>query len=85
MLSLKKAASTENGWSLSDMTSARHFDESISIDAGYNDHTHPLYGVDQARNGFRTTGAEGSEGTTGAHEGIMMVNNKSSGEPQRDP
>ena len=85
MLSLKKAALTENGWSFSEMTTVRRLDESTSMNAGYNEHTHPLYGVAQARGEFRTPVAEGSEGSTDAYEGIMMVNTTISEEPRRDP
>jgi hypothetical protein len=56
MLSLKKAASTENGWSFTEMTSVRRVDESIHI--GCSDHPQPSHDVARTRMGFRARRTE---------------------------
>lgn len=82
MLSLKKAASTENGWSISEMTTVRRLDESISMDTVDDNPMPPLSDVAaqaQARNGSRMQEAVVPEVSTGGYEGIMMVSTKSPG------
>lgn len=85
MLSLKKAASTENGWSISEMTTVRRLDESISMDTVDDDpmpSSSDAAAEAQARNGARMQEVVAPEVSTGGHEGIMMVSAKSSGEPR---
>jgi len=85
MLSLKKAATTGAGWSLNEITSIRHADESISLHTGYGSPAaQPPYDVARARKGFRPRGMETlEEGSPEVSEGIAMSSTKGSVESSR--
>jgi len=53
ILSLKKAASRENGWSFAEMTTMRRMDETIPMHANRK---RPIHNVDRAGKGFRMLG-----------------------------
>jgi hypothetical protein len=61
MLSLKKAASGQNGWMISEMTTARRIDEiNTTYVKNYNP-ARPSFDGDRAQKGFRTLRTEGLE------------------------
>lgn len=62
MLSLKKVASTDNGWSFAEMTAMRRTDELGSVHFLHEGHTRPSFDEDRAQKGFRVRGPEGPEG-----------------------
>jgi hypothetical protein len=55
MISLKKAATMENGWSLSEMTTMRRVDELRFVQPENSYRTRPSLDGDQPRRGFRTS------------------------------
>jgi len=69
MLSLKKAASRENGWLFSEMTTVRRVDELSFV---RNDHTQPPRAIANAQKGLGRRGTEVSEGSVNISEGIAM-------------
>lgn len=82
MLSLKKAASTEGGWSFSEMTTIRRLDESSSTPERYDKPTKPPYDAARAQNEFSMRQAEvPDELLTDASEGIGMTSIEISEEP----
>jgi len=84
LLSLKKAAATGGGWSLNEITSVHHVDESTSLHTGYRNPGELSYNVARARMGFRPRGMdELEEGPTHVSEGIAMESTKGSVEPGR--
>jgi len=52
MLSLKKAASKENGWSFTEMTTARRADEMGATHVRHGDRTQPSLDGYRAREGY---------------------------------
>lgn len=72
MLSLKKVASAENGWSFSEMTTVRRADEVSSVNVRYDGPARPLIGGYRARKGFRTQGmGDLEEVSTGVPEEMI--------------
>ena len=59
MISLKKAATAESGWSLSEMTSMRRVDEMRFVQPENTNRVRPSLDGDLARQGFRTSGTGG--------------------------
>ena len=53
MLSLRKAASAENGWSLMEMSTVRHADEARFAQDGSKNRTRPWLAGNRSRTGFR--------------------------------
>ena len=82
MLSLKKAASTENGWSFAEMATARRTDEMSTMDVRYGDRMRPSLGGDRAREGFRARRADDLEFSVDVPEEIVMAITTSSEEPR---
>ncbi|KAF9645077.1 hypothetical protein BDM02DRAFT_3190024 [Thelephora ganbajun] len=83
MLSLKKTATTENGWSFSEMTTARRADEVSSMHVEHDNRARPSLDGDRARKGFRTRKPEGLEEVPAdVSEEIGMAITKSMEEPR---
>jgi len=76
ILSLKKVASKENGWSFAEMTTMRRVDELIPI---HSNRKRLIRNVDGAGRGFRTL--RGTEVLAHTSEEIAMANTESLGEP----
>lgn len=83
ILSLKRAASTENGWLFSEMTTVRLTDETdtMHLRSGYR--TRPLLGGNRARQGSRALGADNlEEASIGVPEEIGMAITENLEEPR---
>ena len=78
MLSLKKVASEENGWSFSQMTILRRLDESGSMNLVQITSTLPSHDAARVREGFRTRGTMDLEVPTDISEEIGMAYTKDS-------
>lgn len=66
MLSLRKAASAKNGWSLTEMTTIRRVEELRFADHGSSNQTRPWLDGDRSQTGFSApTRAEDSDQNSG--------------------
>lgn len=85
MLSLKKAAAVENGWSFSEMAITRRVDEMRFLHQENGNRTRPSLDGDRASKGFRTPRADDlDQAPANLPEEIVMVVTNGSEKPS-DP